>query len=181
MVKQRRWTRRKREAHERADAWALAFLLVTLATILGAISCGSEQGDRDPGEPGTSAASGTRVARNSAGGVDITATLVTPASLGSLKLEGRATLDLEHDTVVHLALDTHSGDLRGFDYAANASLSTGGNAPRMARQWTVLTDDSHHLEGVLVFDGRDERGLLRLVIANLGDTSERTLTWDPVP
>lgn len=110
----------------------------------------------------------------------VKATLVTSAHAGSIKVPEGKTLDLRQQAPVHIAIDTHSGDLRNYDFIAGAKLSNGGPAVAPSR-WIVTANDAHHLEGVLVFDRPTGGGEVRLVLRDLGGVPERAFRWERLP
>lgn len=78
-------------------------------------------------------------------------------------------------------LDTHSVDLDALDLA-NAILRNDRAETMTARPWAA-PKGGHHREGALTFDGDSSAFFagakwIELVIAGVGDLSERTLRWE---
>jgi hypothetical protein len=106
----------------------------------------------------------------------VEATLVTETHPAPGKAAGA--IDPVGQAAIHLVFTTHAGDLRQYDYLANASLAAGAVRDIPAAQWIVTSDDSHHLQGVLVFETLvSETEEVQLTLRNLAGVPERTFLW----
>lgn len=131
----------------------------------------------DPGST-TGTAGDPLVQRSSGGGIDVSATLATPGRLQKMDPAKSGLVDLGTEVAIVLTLDTHQGDLRSFDYASGARLvATDGTEEKPVR-WILTTDDSHHLEGMLVFT-RQPRSATTLAVRGLGGVQERIFNFPP--
>ncbi len=118
--------------------------------------------------------------RNSGGGVDIVASLATPGRLQSMDPARPAMVDPEREIAIVLTLDTHEVDLGAFDYEAGARLLGDGALEEKPIRWIATKDDSHHLEGMLVFT-RQPRNQLTLALRGLGGVPERVFNFPARP
>ena len=144
-------------------------LVVALAGLLGLVAL--RAGGGDDGST-TAGGSDTLVQRNTGGGIEIAATLATPGRLKTMDPAKSGLVDLGTEVVIILVLDTHAGDLRGFDYASGARLVAKDGAEEKPVRWVLTTDDSHHLEGMLVF-ARQPRSATTMALRGLGGVAER--------
>lgn len=112
------------------------------------------------------------IQRNSGGGIDVTATLVTRGKLDSLDPAKASQVDFANDVAIILSFTTHEGDLTRFDFAGNSFLESTGGPDEKPLSWVVLNDDAHHLEGMLVF-ARQPRVKTVLAVRGLGGVKER--------
>ncbi len=117
---------------------------------------------------------------NEGGGITVRGIYVTASHLASLPSSPAGQIDLDRQAAIHLVLDTHQGDLRGYGYRQNAAVSTSGKDSEPSG-WIVLDGDAHHLEGLLVFDLPPREGELRLTLRNLGGVAERMFLWQTAP
>ncbi len=119
------------------------------------------------------------------GGITIKATYATPAYFKAAPndpLVGK--VDLERNIVFAIVLDTHSGDLGGYDFVKNVILRNDRGQQVAPVRWVATADGSHHRSGGLIFPKTDQAGralepqakTLELVVRNLG-APERVLRW----
>lgn len=153
---------------------AVFLVLVALVVSVG-ISRSRDSGGAEP-DP-----AGSLEQRSEGGGVAVSATLVTADHAASMKLLQVSAIDLEQLAAVHLSLDTHSGDLRKYDFVNGAEFAGGSGTAVAPSRWVVTEDDSHHLEGLLVFSRPQAAGEVRLVLRDLGGVSERAFRWERMP
>ena len=157
----------------------VAVLVVAVAALLGFVALRAGGGD---GGSTTAGGSDPLVQRNSGGGIEIVATLATPGRLKTMDPAKSGLVDLGTEMAIILTLDTHAGDLRSFDFASSARLVAKDGAKDGAEEkpvrWVLTTDDSHHLEGMLVF-ARQPRSATTLALRGLGGVAERIFTFPP--
>ena len=118
--------------------------------------------------------------RNSGGGVDVVAVLATGDRFQNMDAAAAARVDPGSETGILLTLDTHSGDLGAFDYAAGARLLGDDGLEAAPLRWVTTKDDSHHLEGILVF-ARQPRNQVTLALRGLGGVPERVFKFPAQP
>lgn len=146
----------------------LAGALIAAAAVIGFVAF------RGGGGSGSSATQGgdPLVQVTSGGGIDVEATLATPAKLQGLEPDKADSIDVGTEVGIILSLTTHQGDLRGFDFAgASRLLGKNGEEEKPVR-WVVTSDNSHHLQGMLVFTRR-ARDKTELAVRGLGGVAER--------
>jgi len=80
--------------------------------------------------------------------------------------------------LVEIAFTTHSGDLTEIDMEQASGLKQGDQAAAPVA-WISLSDDSHHREGILVFERTEADGPVELGL-DLGD-EEVSLLWESPP
>ena len=85
---------------------------------------------------------------------------------------------LDEFVLVEIAFTTHSGDLNKVDMEQGSGLKQGGEAAAPVA-WVSLSDDSHHREGVLVFERSEAEGPVELTV-DLGD-EKVALVWEVIP
>ncbi|MDP2673851.1 MAG: hypothetical protein Q8Q00_02980 [Dehalococcoidia bacterium] len=149
-----------------------------MLTVVLAVACGGGRGggggdDRATPTPGAAL---TRSAE--AGGITVEGTWLTEPELDGLDADLTA-YPLDEFVLVEIAFTTHSGDLNKVDMEQAATLSGDGEDIR-PEAWISLSDDSHHREGVLVFERTEAEGPVELTV-ELGDDEEVALTWESPP
>ena len=155
--------------------WTLPGIALLAVVALVAAVAITRNADSEGAQPGSAE---TLEQRNEGGGIEVSATLVTADHAASIKLLQVSALDLDQLAAVHLSLDTHSGDLRKYDFINGAKLAGGNGIARAPSNWIVTADDGHHLEGLLVFDRPQGPGEVRLVLRDLGGVAERAFRWE---
>ncbi|MBI2872552.1 MAG: hypothetical protein HYY00_05090 [Chloroflexi bacterium] len=160
--------------------WGATVVLFLLAGMASA-AC-ARQGAAVPSAtqtPGQALARSLTLVDEGGGGVTVEATWVTEGHLQEMpqtRLEG---YPLERYALVHVKLDTHSGDLAGYDMARVAALSVGGGPPVQATLWVGLEDSGHHREGALVFpEPGSEGGQVEMVLREIAGVPERAFRWE---
>jgi len=148
--------------------------LVLAAALAVAVACGGGGGGADRASP-TAGADLTRTAE--AGGITVEGTWLVADSLGEVDADLSA-YPLDGFALVEIAFTTHSGDLNKVDMEQAATLSEGGADIRPGA-WISISDDSHHREGVLVFERTEVEGPVEVTV-DLGD-EKVTLVWEVIP
>lgn len=125
------------------------------------------------------------------GGISVKATYLTAAHFKATPndpLTGK--VDPERSLVIAITLDTHSGDLSGYDFVKNALLRNDRGQQLAPIRWVPTAEGPHHRGGGLVFPKTVQSGqsfeadakALELVVRNLGGVAERILRWSlPLP
>lgn len=151
-----------------------ALLMVTAA---GA-ACGSDSGG-DAASPGPAALTQED---DGAGAVTVEATWVTPDHLATDEdvRAVAASYDGESVVLLHVKLNTHSVDVSKYDLAELATLDAGAG-PQQPLGWTSISDDSHHVEGVLAFARPASSATAALVVRDVAGIDERRLVWTAAP
>lgn len=144
-------------------------VVVGLAGFLGFGALRAIVGD---GASTTAGGSDPLVQRSSGGGIEVAATLATPGRLKTMDQTKAGTVDLGSEVAIILALDTHQGDLRSFDFAGAARLQTNDGQEEKPIRWVLTSDNAHHLEGMLVF-ARQPRAKTVLDLSGLGGVPQR--------
>lgn len=120
------------------------------------------------------------------GGVTVKAVYVTAAYFkASPKDPLVGKVDPERNVVFAITLDTHSGDLNGYDFLKNAILRNDRGQQLAPVRWVATADGSHHRSGALLFPKADQSGraieaqakALELLVRGLGGIPQRTLRW----
>lgn len=155
------------------------YLLLAAGLVLGASAV------LGPGTAvGQTALQATRT--DSQGGITIKAVYATAAYFEANTRDALAgKVDPERNIVFIIALDTHSGDLSGYDFVKNAILRNDRGQQVSPIRWVATSDGSHHRSGGLLFPKADPSGraieeqakALELVVRGLGGVAERTLRW----
>ena len=155
----------------RAVAAVGMVLIVVVAAACGGSDGGGTAGPQDPAVTSTQ--------KDDGGSVDVEATWVTPDHLATDEKLRAAASEYDGDDVflLHVSMNTHSGDLSGYDLGVLTSLDDGRVSQRPLG-WSKVSDDSHHTEALLAFKRPDDAAALTLVMADLGGVSERRLTWE---
>jgi hypothetical protein len=131
-------------------------------------------------------AAGVTTQTDSQGGVTVKVTYVTAAYFKSAPrdpLAGKVVPD--RNVVFAITLDTHAGDLSGYDFIKGAILRNDRGQQVTPVQWMSTADGSHHRAGGLLFPKTDQAGrslesqarTLELVVRGLGGVQERVLRW----
>jgi len=150
-----------------------ALLLVGVAVTAG-VAAMRAAGD-DDSKIAADAATATEQ-RSTGGGVEVTAFLATPAHLRTMDATQAEQVDLGSQVAIILKVDTHQGDLRNFDFAGAARLAASTGPEEAPASWVVMNDNSHHLEGMLLFP-RQPRDTTRLTLRGLGGVEERSFSF----
>jgi hypothetical protein len=133
---------------------------------------------------GQTASQATRT--DSQGGVTIKAVYATAAYFKANPRDALAgKVDPERNIVFIITLDTHSGDLSGYDFVKYAILRNDRGQRVAPQQWVATADGAHHRAGALAFPKTDQAGraidaeakTLELVLRGLGGVAERVLRW----
>ena len=120
------------------------------------------------------------------GGITVRATFANAAYFKEVPKDPLAgKVDLEREIVFVVSLDTHAGNLSGFDFVKNTLLRNDRGQQLAPVRWVATADGSHHRAGALVFPKADSAGRalvpqaksLELVVRNLGGAVERVLRW----
>ena len=111
------------------------------------------------------------------GAITVDGTWLVAEGLGEVDADLSA-YPLDGFVLVEIAFTTHSGDLNKVDMEQEATLSQGGTDIR-PEAWISLSDDSHHREGVLVFDRTEADGPAELTV-DVGD-EKVALLWEVIP
>jgi hypothetical protein len=156
----------------RVVAVGLSAVLAALAVACGGGGGGGDGADRASPTP---AADLTRSVE--AGGVTVDGTWLVAESLGEVDADLSA-YPLDGFVLIEISFTTHSGDLNKVDMEQAATLSEGG-ADIRPEAWISLSDDSHHREGVLVFERTEADGPVELTV-DLGD-EQVSLVWEVIP
>lgn len=123
---------------------------------------------------------------DSQAGVTIKAVYATAAYLKANPRNGLVgKVDPERNIVFVISLDTHSGDLSGYDFVKNVFLRNDRGLQVGPIRWLATSDGSHHRSGGLLFPRADPSGraveeqakVLELVVRGLGGVAERILRW----
>ncbi|OIQ62664.1 hypothetical protein [Neomoorella thermoacetica] len=118
--------------------------------------------------------------RDSQGGVTVEVTWLTPEYLQarSLKMTPEQEKDLSTNLIFNIALTTHSGDLRDFDFAGAIRLKVNGRDAGPGT-WEFVSQDGHHPEGMIRFKapGNEPLRELTLSINNLRGVPVREFKW----
>jgi len=120
------------------------------------------------------------------GGVAVEVTWVTSDHLGSWGSAKAEEYGIEGYVLLHVKLDTHSGDLGRYNLAELTSLRLEGGDYRPSA-WEAISDSSHHREGILVFprqaaDGtRLDAGPVAVVMKGIAGVPERIFRWELAP
>ena len=153
---------------------ALALTVALAVAVAVAVACGGGGGGDDRATP-TPGADLTRTTE--AGGITVEGTWLVAEGLAEVDADLSA-YPLDGFVLVEIAFTTHSGDLSKVDMEQAATLSEGG-ADKRPEDWISLSDDSHHREGILVFERAQADGPAELTVA-LAD-SEVALVWEVIP
>ena len=122
------------------------------------------------------------------GGVTVQATYLTEQYLRAKGREEEISrYQLDRYIAFNISMDTHSGDLRKNDLKRDVVLRNDKGITVSALSWEPLSDDAHHLSGVMKFpkqgsDGKpiigDDTRYLELVVYNIAGVKERVLRWE---
>ena len=142
-----------------------------------AVACGGGGGGGgDDGATPTPAADLTRSAE--AGGITVDGTWLVAEGVGEVDADLSA-YPLDKFVLIEIGFTTHSGDLNELDMEQASGLKQGGEAA-VPVAWVSLSDDSHHREGILVFERTEADGPVELTV-DMGDAEEVALTWEVIP
>jgi hypothetical protein len=94
-------------------------------------------------------------------------------------------IDLDRNVVFAITLDTHAGDLSGYDVVKNITLRDGRGRRLPALRWLPTANGAHHRQGGLLFAKKRTAGetlgaageTFELTVRNLGGVPQRTLRW----
>ena len=142
-----------------------AIFAALLAIPLAVAACSGTGGALAPASSRTSSSSSAGATQTSEGG-GVTVVASWPGTTAGAMFD--------------VKLDTHSVDLDGLDLST-AVLGNDRGETLHARSWAA-PKGGHHREGALSFDGDASKFFtgakwIELVIAGVGDTSERTFRW----
>ena len=137
-------------------------LIFAAAAVVGlAIACTSASNADKSTDTGSATASEQLIQSGTAGAVEVEARWLAAGDVPSgFDL---ARYPPEKYWLLDVKLDTHSGDLGSIDLRASTQLTV-GTTTQDPLAWVSGKDDSHHREGVLVFEGGDETGPVQLVL-----------------
>lgn len=165
-----------------------ASALVVLATLV-LPACGSISHTPQPSESPTAVPeqketpqSLTRADKGQ-GGIIVEATWVTAPQLANLPQAVKA-YSLDSYVLIHVKLDTHSGDISQYDVASLSTLQWQRLDSLQAQTWLAIDESSHHREGVLVFQASGNAGApqegatAQLTVRAVGGVSERVFQWE---
>ncbi|WP_406676793.1 hypothetical protein [Moorella sp. ACPs] len=118
--------------------------------------------------------------QDSRGEVTVDVIWLTPEYLqaSGLQMTPEQEQDLSTNLVFNVALTTHSGDLRNFDFAGAIRLKINGRDAGPG-SWEFVNRDGHHPEGMIRFKapGNEPLRELTLSIYNLGGVQVREFKW----
>lgn len=123
---------------------------------------------------------------DSQGGITIKAVYATAAYFKANPKDAlTGKVDSERHILFVISVDTHSGDLSGYDFVKNAMLRNDRGQQVAPQRWFASADGAHHRAGVLIFPKIDQAGrtieteakTLELVVRGLGGLAERILRW----
>ena len=149
----------------------VAALGLSVVLVVVAVACGGGAGGSDRASP-TAGADLTRSVE--AGGITVEGTWLTEPELDGLDADLTA-YPLDEFVLVEIAFTTHSGDLNKVDMEEASGLKQGDQAAAPIA-WVSLSDDSHHREGVLVFERTEAEGPVELTVDIGGE--EVSLRWE---
>ena len=153
----------------------VAALTLSVAGLLS-VACSSGTGTEESGASNDAGDQLTQTAE--AGGVTVDATWLTAAALDDLDADLTA-YPLDRFVAVQIAFTTHSGDLNKMTMEEAATLQIGREAIR-PEAWVSVSDDSHHREGVVIFERRTRSGAAKLMV-ELQDGQKVSLRWSTMP
>ncbi|MDQ7820821.1 MAG: hypothetical protein QN173_08680 [Armatimonadota bacterium] len=110
------------------------------------------------------------------GGVQIQVVHLSPDAVPSAARTLLGRYPLDRYTIFLVSLDTHAGDLSGYDMAALSELVAAGKTYAPVR-WEGIAESSHHRLGALIFPRVDLPA--DLVIRAVGGVAARTFRWLP--
>ena len=158
-------------------------LLVALL-VAGASTLACGEGQRNTPAPTAPLAQSLTRVDGGQGGVTVEATWVAAPHRQELALDSLRDYPADRYALIHLKLDTHSGDLSRYDLPRLATLTGPGPAPVAATAWLEMAEGGHHREGVLVFpgrgdeQGRPEGGRAELKLTGIAGVAERLFLWE---
>ncbi len=123
------------------------------------------------------------------GGVTVSATYVTDSILAAAPSMPTPQYNPDTEIVFLIAMNTHSGDLLGYDLTELTILTDdAGNELKPIGDWEVVSNGGHHRSGYLRFSRDDDielsnrAGSLELTVKDIAEIPERRLTWKlPLP
>ncbi len=139
-------------------------------------ACGSGTGTAGTATMDDPAAELTQTAK--AGGVTVDATWLTAAEVGEIDAD-LSDYPLDRFAAVEIAFTTHSGDLNKIKMEDVAALKVGTGSAK-AEAWVTLNDDSHHRQGVAIFERPDGATSAELLL-ELEDGEKVSLRWSDLP
>ena len=155
---------------------AVAGVLILIATGFLAAACSSGS---DTPQGGASKDAGDQLTQTAeTGGVTVDATWLTAASLGDVDAD-LSDYPIDRFAAVEIAFTTHSGDLNKIGMEDAATLRVGTEMAR-PETWLSVSDDSHHRQGVLVFERNAQPGSIELLL-DLQDSGTVSLRWQIMP
>lgn len=112
------------------------------------------------------------------GGVEVEVLYATPAYARTSNDKALQRFQPDRYAVFIVSLNTHSGDLRGYDLVKLSELLAGGKR-YTALRWESTSDDSHHRAGALIFAKVEPPLPVELTIKNIAGVPVRTFRWTP--
>lgn len=152
------------------------------AAVLVAAACTGEGGGSG-GAPAQGSSIGATQRDGGEGGVTVQLTWLATADLtGDGRLAGAAAPhDAESHLLLRVRMDTHSGDLTSYDMLAGSEMLVDGGPPLAPVAWHPLSDDSHHLEALLVFERPEGASSVEVALKDLSGVPRRVFRWAPPP
>lgn len=78
-----------------------------------------------------------------------------------------------------VAMNTHSGDLLQFELDKLAKIAFGSTINMSGGfEWELTSQDSHHVVGYLIWNGKVESESITLKLENIDDIPSRTFIWE---
>lgn len=96
-------------------------------------------------------------------------------------VEAAAPYDAGSYLLLEVRMDTHSGDLSGYDLVASSEMVVGGAPPQPAVAWRSLSDDSHHRRALLVFERPQNSASVEVALKDLAGVPRRVFRWESPP
>lgn len=166
----------------KSKAALTTLLLVALMLSVGN-ACTSGGKPASQASPGTGGVQQVTKKDNGGGGVSVAMTWLTPDAI-SKDSEIAAKVgkyDPASYVVVRVAFETHSGNLRNYDFAKSSQISSDVAVPQPATAWEPLNDDSHHLKGLLIFPRLEGTQWVEIALQNVAGVPQRLFRWSPPP
>ncbi len=159
-------------------AWFVALAAIAVAAgLVASAACGGDGGTDNP--VGESASLTRR--DDGAGSVTVEATWITAAEAASDgKLREAAARHDDGAALFLVKMDTHSVDLGEYDLSQLSEMQAAGET-QAPLEWVPVSEDSHHVEGLLVFPPPSGDGEVTLVIRDVAGVAERRLAWSAAP
>ncbi|MEO6198133.1 MAG: hypothetical protein ABIP58_08540 [Dehalococcoidia bacterium] len=153
----------------------VAVLTLAVAGVL-AVACSSGTGTEESGASNDAGDQLTQTVES--GGVTVDARWLTADGVEDVDADLSA-YPLDRFVAVEISFTTHSGDLNKITMEEAATLQTGTETIR-PETWVSVSNDSHHREGVIVFEGTAQAGPVELLL-DLQDGEKVSLQWQSAP